>query len=110
MKNAFKTAAERAGEFTGFHVLKVWRKNYALYPLALIHVFALTILSLTAARTLIKSPDVTINKTRREMPFERLLTQDGHAVPYRLISFQDAGKWLPDPDRPDIDEPNQRFR
>ena len=106
MKNAFKTA----GEFTGFHVLKVLRKNYALYPIALIHVFAITIASLTVARTLIKSPDVTINKTRREMPFERLLTQDGHAVPYKMISFQDAEKWQPDPDRHDIDEPNQRFR
>ena len=110
MKNLLRTTSDKVGEFTGVQVFKVLRKNFALYPIAVIHVFAMTIAMLTIARTLIKSPDITINKSKREMPFEHLWTQDGHAVQYKMLSYQNMGKWTPDPDRPNIDEPEQRFR
>ena len=53
-------------------------------------------------RTLMKSPDIAINKTSEKKPYERYLEEDGRHVQYKLFTTLDYNRMKPDPDRPKL--------
>jgi hypothetical protein len=67
--------------------LDVWRQvkgNYSLVPLVGLNIFCVTIAFMSGLRTLIKSPDVVIDRKRNPKPWDKLIRPDGSPVQYKL--------------------------
>ncbi len=57
----------------------------------------------SSLRSLMKSPDATINRRSNHKPYDYLLNEDGSANQYKYFSKQDFSKIRVDADRPKLD-------
>ena len=83
-------------------ILKNVKSNYSLMPIVFIGTFGLCLATAAVTRTLMKSPDIAINKTSEKKPYERYLEEDGRHVQYKLFTTLDYNRMKPDHDRPKL--------
>jgi hypothetical protein len=83
-------------------LLKTCKNNYSLIPMVFIGVVGFGLATAASVRTLMSSPDITINKKKHELPFEKLLRPDGSSVQYKLYTTIDYNKLKMDPEKPKI--------
>ncbi len=84
------------------HIIDVIRNNYSIMPLATINMFAISLGVATILRTLMKSPDVIIDRRHNPTPWENMIDQDGFGHQYKLYSRANKGEIKMDEDRPKI--------
>ncbi|RNA24056.1 cytochrome c oxidase subunit NDUFA4 [Brachionus plicatilis] len=79
------------------------KKNYALLPIVMCSAFGIGLSSFAIIRTLMKSPDVSINRRSNPRPYEKYMNEDGVPIQYKYFSTLDYAK-LPRSERPKINE------
>ena len=85
-----------------FMIGKQLKENYSLWPIVVTCGTALSMLLFTAIRTLVKSPDIKINKRDPHAPYEYLQTPDGHFKQYKLYSRINYSQFEDDPEKPKL--------
>jgi len=79
------------------------KRNYSLIPLVCLGVFGISIGVFSITRTLMKSPDVSIDRRGNPRPYEQMLDNEGKPKKYRFFSKKlDYG--TVDSDRPKIEK------
>lgn len=68
------------------------KKNYALLPIMMCGVFGISLSSFAIIRTMIKSPDVSINRRSNPRPYERYIDKNGKPIQYKYYSTLDYEK------------------
>lgn len=91
------------GRLFNFTVGKQIKKNYALLPIVVCGIFGISLSSFAIIRTLIKSPDVSVNRRSNPRPYERYVDKNGKPIQYKYYSTLDYSK-LPPSERPLIAE------
>ena len=77
-------AMQTPNKIFNMQLLKQVKKNYSLIPIVVVGSFGLGLAAFAMARTLAKSPDITINKKSSSLPYEKYLKEDGTHVQYKV--------------------------
>ena len=80
---------EAKGKIIDFPIMKQIKGNYSLLPVVFVCAFGVALSSFQIARTLLKNPDVHLNKTKNPRPWEKLETTDGKAIQFKYFSTKD---------------------
>ena len=70
-------------------IQRALKLNYSLYPIVLSCVFGLSLAGFQIARSLVKSPDLHVNKRANPDPWNRFITEDGKYVQFKYYSNLD---------------------
>ncbi len=65
----------------------VWQQlkgNYSLAPLVGLNIFCVTLALASGLRTLVKSPDVIVDRRHNPRPWEKMIREDGSPVQYKF--------------------------
>ena len=73
-------------EFTVFKTLKA---NYSLYPIVFIALFGSSLAAFQITRSLLKSPDVHVNRRANPDPWNKYETDDGKYIQFKYFSTLD---------------------
>ena len=101
MAGASKATVPKENRLFYFPVGKQIKGNYSLVPIVALIGFGIILPTLASFRTIFKSPDVVINK-RDKRQYERLVTSEGKAVPYKYYQSKDYSQF-DHPERPKLD-------
>lgn len=77
---------EAKGKLFELSIVKQVRANYALIPIVFVGAFGMCLSIFQMGRTLLKSPDVSINRRGNPHPYDNLVTPDGKAVQYKYFA------------------------
>ncbi len=70
-----------------FQLLKQVRQSYSLIPIVFVSFLGISFAVFQSTRTLIKSPDVIINRKKNPHPWDRLYdADDGEYIQYKYIT------------------------
>jgi hypothetical protein len=83
-----------------FSLKKQLKSNYSLYPLVLIGFLGISMAVFQSIRTLIRSPDVVINRKKNPKPWEKFVKNDGEYVQYKYFTTEDYKSLSKNNERP----------
>ena len=92
----------KGGKLFEFQMVKQLKKNYSLYPIVFIGIFGMGLASFQIIRTLIRSPDVSINRRGNPNPYDNLITPEGKYVQYKYFTTLDYNKMAEQSERPKL--------
>ena len=72
-----------------FQFIKQLKSNYSLYPLVCIGFLGVGMALFQSIRTLVKSPDVVINRKKNPKPWNKFIKDDGQYVQYKYFTTED---------------------
>ncbi len=83
-------------------IVKQMRKNYALYPIVVAALFGMGLAGFQITRSLLKSPDLHVNRKNNPDPWNRL-NDDGKYVQFKYFSTMDYKALAEKNERPKIE-------
>lgn len=91
----------KGGKIVDFPIMQHVKGNYSLLPVIFVCGFGVALSSWQILRTLTKSPDIHLNKTKNPRPYEKLETPDGKAIQFKYYSNRDYSQF--NSERPRLD-------
>ena len=83
-------------------IFKQLKNNYSLYPMFFIGCLGIGLASFSIVRTLLRSPDVQIDRRGNPAPYEKLIGPDGKYVQYKYFTTLDYNKMSETNERPKL--------
>jgi hypothetical protein len=83
-----------------FQLTKQIRQSYSLIPIVFVSFLGLSFAVFQSMRTIIKSPDVIINRRKNPHPWDRLYADDGEYIQYKYITTMDYKDLSQENERP----------
>ena len=80
---------EAKGKLFEVQLLKQVKANYSLYPLVFIGCLGVGLASFQIVRSLIRSPDVHVNKRNNPDPWNKLQGEDGQYHQFKYLTTLD---------------------
>jgi NADH dehydrogenase (ubiquinone) 1 alpha subcomplex subunit 4 len=80
------------------------KRNYSLVPLVCLGFFGVSIGIFTITRTLMKSPDVSIDRKGNPRPYEKMIDSEGKPQKYRFFSKKLEYSSTVDSERPKLEK------
>jgi hypothetical protein len=82
-------------------VMQHVKGNYSLIPIVGVIIFGCGLCGFQILRTLIKNPDVHLNKTKNPRPWEKLSGPNGEAIQFKYFTTKDYSQFKSE--RPKLD-------
>ena len=87
-----------------FKMGKHLKANYSLYPIVLIAVFGAGLAGFQISRSLLRSPDLHVNRKGNPDPWNRLVKDDGKYVQFKYYTTMDYNALSNNNERPNYRE------